>query len=119
MNDIARLLTPITQGTVPFPPDSRYHGAPMKLATLLDGREVRYVGRRFTPAPETIEVSTVHTVRGGDRLDLLAAQYFGNPTQGWKILDANLIREPGTALANTGSRIAIGQALNLTGQGFG
>lgn len=119
MNDIARLLTPITQGTVPFPPDSRHHGAPMKLATLPDGREVRFVGRRFTPAPESIEVGAVHTIRAGDRLDLLAAQYFGNPTQGWKILDANQIREPGTALAATGSRIAIGQALNIAGQSFG
>lgn len=118
MNDIAKLLTPITQGTAPFPPDSRYYGAPLKVATLPDGREVRFVGRRFTPASESIEISAVHTVHGGDRLDLLAARYFGNPTQGWKILDANAIREPAAALATSGSRIAIGQALNLAGQNF-
>ena len=118
MNDIAKLLTPITQGTAPFPPESRYHGAPMKVATLPDGREVRYVGRRFTPPEESIEVRAVHTVRGGDRLDLLAAQYFGNPTQGWKILDANGIRNPREALAETGLRLAIGQTLNIAGQSF-
>lgn len=118
MNDIAKLLTPITQGTAPFPPDSRYHGAPMKIAMLMDGREVRYVGRRFIPAAESIEISAVHTVHGGDRLDLLAAQYFSNPTQGWKILDANGIRDPREALLATGSRLAIGQALTIAGQSF-
>lgn len=118
MNDIAKLLTPVDQGTAPFPPDSRYHGAPMKVASLPNGREVRYVGRRFMPAPETIEQSAIHTVRGGDRLDLLAAQYFGNTTQGWKILDSNTVREPAIALANAGSRLVIGQALTIGGQGF-
>ena len=118
MNEIAKLLAPVTQGTAPFPPDSRYHGAPMKVATLLDGREVRYVGRRFIPAADRIEVSGVHTVQGGDRLDLLAARYFVNPTQGWKILDANQVLHPRRALAETGSRLAIGQALYIAGQSF-
>lgn len=116
MIDIAELLTPTAQHTAPFPPDSRYHGAPLKKATLPDGREVRYVGRRFIPAEESIEVSAVHLVRGKDRLDLLAARYFGNPTQGWKILDANRIRDPRGALSEAGSRLVIGEALNLAGQ---
>ena len=118
MNDIAKLLTPITQGTAPFPTDSRYHGAPMKTTTLPDGREVRYTGRRFVPAPESIEFEAVHLVRSGDRLDLMAAQYFANPSQGWKILDANQIRNPRSALQDTGSRLAIGQAIGAAGQRF-
>ena len=118
MNEIAKLLAPITQGTAPFPPDIRHHGAPMKVALLPDGREVRYVGRRFTPSSERIEISGVHNVQAGDRLDLLGARYFGNPTQGWKILDANQVLDPRRALSETGSRLAIGQALNIAGQRF-
>ncbi len=118
MNDIARLLTPITQGTAPFPADSRYHGAPMKTATLPDGREVRFTARRFIPEPDSIEIEAVHQVRTGDRLDLLATQYFANPSQGWKILDANLVRDARGALQDTGSRLAIGQAIGPGGKRF-
>jgi hypothetical protein len=116
MNEIARLLMPIDAGLAPFAEDSRYHGAPMKTAFLADGREVRFVGRRFIPAPDQITISAVHTVQGNDRLDLLGAQYFGNPTQGWKVLDANQIRDARNALEEVGARLAVGEAL---GQGGG
>lgn len=110
MNDIAKLLTPITQGTASFPQGSRYHGAPLKVAALPDGREVRYVGRRFIPPADRQEVAGFHAVGGGDRLDLLAAQYFGAPTQGWKILDANGILDPRDALSDIGRRLVIGES---------
>ena len=115
MNDLAKLLTPTDTGQAPFAEDSRYSGAPMKTAFLADGREVRFVGRRFIPSPDQISISSVHTIRGGDRLDLLAAQYFGNPTQGWKLLDANLVRDPRDALEEVGVRIAVGEALGQGG----
>lgn len=118
MNEIAKLLMPSTTETAPFPADSRYHGLPVLAMALPDGREVRVVGRRFIPSRESIEVSAVHSVRGGDRLDLLAARYFGNPTQGWKLLDANGIRDARGALSEIGSRLAIGTALAIQGQSY-
>ncbi|SFR07252.1 hypothetical protein [Poseidonocella sedimentorum] len=110
MNDIAKLLTPVDAGTAPFPEDSRYHGAPLKTATLADGREVRFTGRRFLPQPGTVDIRSMTRVRGGDRLDLLAAEHFGTPSQGWKLLDANQIRDARTALDEVGARLAIGEA---------
>jgi hypothetical protein len=118
MNDIAKLLSPSSQTASPFPPDSRYHGVPLRTARLPDGREVACVGRRFAPPAEAVTVTAVHTVHGQDRLDLLAAQYFGNPTQGWKIVEANGIRDPRTVLNETGSRLAIGTATTILGQSF-
>ncbi|MEM7613591.1 MAG: LysM domain-containing protein [Pseudomonadota bacterium] len=118
MNDIAKLLTPVTTGTAPFPPDSRYHGLAQRQTTLPDGREVAYVARRFVPPPAAITPTTTHVVQGGDRLDLLAAQYFGNPTQGWKIVEANGVRDPRDVLRETGSRLAIGAASPLQSESF-
>src|SRR6185369_15513231 len=41
--------------------------------------------RDLGPATSALE----HVVRAGDRLDLLAAQYYGDPRLGFRILDAN------------------------------
>jgi len=35
-----------------------------------------------------------HRIEPGDRLDLLAAQYIGDPTAGWRIADANTALDP-------------------------
>lgn len=118
MNDIAKMLAPPTSEQVPFPPTSRYHGLPVRRANLPDGREVAFVGRRFLPPLSAYETSAVHTVQGGDRLDLLAAQYFGDPEAGWRVVEANLLRDPREAVRETGSRLAIATASSIaTGNG--
>lgn len=77
-----------------FDPKSRYHS--LETATLAvvgrDGatREVRYVRRRFLPAPATdAETLAEHTVVDGDRLDNVAARYLDDPLQFWRLCDAN------------------------------
>lgn len=110
MNDIARLLAPRTTDKAPFPPTSRYYGLPLVRTKLPDGREVACVGRRFLPALDAYERIAVHEVQGGDRLDLLAAQYFADPEQGWRMPEANGVRDPRELLTEAGSRIAIAVA---------
>lgn len=41
---------------------------------------------RFAPVPAA---ALSHRVEAGDRLDLLAYRYFGDPLQYWRIVDAN------------------------------
>jgi hypothetical protein len=110
MSDIARLLAPSTGDKAPFPPTSRYHGLPLVRTKLADGREVACVGRRFLPPFDNYERMAVHEVQGGDRLDLLAAQYFADPEQGWRMPEANGVRDPRELLTEAGSRIAIAVA---------
>ena len=117
MSDIAKLLAPPTADKAPFPPDSRYYGLPLLRTVLTDGREIAYVGRRFLPPLEAYEPIAVHEVRHGDRLDLLAAQYFGDPEQGWRIAEANGVRDPREVLREAGSRIAIAAASTIQGTG--
>jgi hypothetical protein len=51
-----------------------------------DDRAVRTLATRvITPAPSALE----HTVSDGERLDTLAARFYGEPTKSWLILDAN------------------------------
>lgn len=62
------------------------------------------------PQPGAANYSTVatHIVRQGDRLDLLAAKYLGDPLMYWLICDANgairpeqLVETPGKTLSIT------------------
>ena len=100
----------LQMGVVPpvtFPTDSRYYGSSTVSYTALSGQTVTYLARRFVPQPGAPNFSTVatHTVRQGDRLDLLAAKYLGDPLIFWLICDANgairpnqLVETPGTVL---------------------
>ncbi len=75
-----------------FEPTSRY--AQVGEGTLtVGGRLVRYKRRRFVPVP-TGAVVVEHVVVPGDRLDLLAARYLGDPTQFWKLCDAAGVLDP-------------------------
>jgi hypothetical protein len=100
----------LKMGVVPsvsFPPDSRYYGSSTLTYVSPDGEAVSYLARRFVPQPGAPNYSTVaqHTVAQGDRLDLIAAKYLGDPLMFWLICDANgairpedLTDTPGTAL---------------------
>jgi hypothetical protein len=100
----------IRMGVIPsvtFPADSRYYGFSTLSYAGPDGQTVAYLARRFVPQPGAPNFSTIatHTVRQGDRLDLLAANYLGDPLMFWLICDANgairpdqLVETPGKVL---------------------
>jgi hypothetical protein len=100
----------IQMGVVPsvaFPTDSRYYASRTLSYVAQSGQMITYLARRFVPQPGTPNFATVaqHTVRQGDRLDLLAAKYLGDPLIFWLICDANgairpddLVKTPGTTL---------------------
>ena len=108
MNDpIASLLKLGVVPPVSFPTDSRYIGSATLTYVTPAGQSITYLARRFVPQPGAPNFSTLaqHTVRQGDRLDLIAAKYLGDPLLFWLICDANgavrpdaLVKTPGTLL---------------------
>jgi hypothetical protein len=117
VNDLARMLAPPTGDKAPFPAQSRYYGLPLVRTTLEGGREIACVARRFLPALDSYERIAMHEVQGQDRLDLLGAQYFADPEQGWRFPEANGLRDPRELLTEAGSRIAIAVASITPGGG--
>ena len=70
-------------------------------------RPVRYVRRRFVPPPAEATTLVEHTVVQGDRLDNVTARYLGDPTQFWRVCDANAAMDPDELTAEPGRRIRI------------
>ena len=103
----------IQLGVVPpvtFPTDSRYYGTSTLTYVSSTGEAITYLARRIVPQPGAPNFSTVaqHTVRQGDRLDLIAAKYLGDPLIFWLICDANGAIDPHDLVA------APGKVLNIT-----
>jgi nucleoid-associated protein YgaU len=93
--------------TPPFDPSSRYYGIETVTIELPGGRTVSYVRRRFIAQPSRFETLTQHTVSAGDRIDNVAAQYYGDPLQYWRICDANAAIQPDDLTDTPGRRIRI------------
>jgi hypothetical protein len=103
----------IQMGVVPpvtFPTDSRYYGTSILQYTAPNGQSIPYLARRIVPQPGSPNYATIaqYSVRQGDRLDLIAATYLGDPLVFWIICDANgairphdLVAKPGRVLAIT------------------
>ncbi len=87
-----------------FERGSRYERVPQAVYTAPDGRGIAYVLLRLTP--ET-RITAAHAVVEGDRLDVLAGRYFGDPEQFWRIADANVALRPDDLTAVPRSRIMI------------
>jgi hypothetical protein len=94
-----------------FGPTSRYHD--VEIATHVvsgpDGtsREVRFVRRRFIPDLRSAPTLVEHRVAQGDRIDNLAARYVGDPTQFWRVCDANIVLHPDELTDRLGRPIRI------------
>jgi nucleoid-associated protein YgaU len=93
--------------TVTFPTDSRYYATSTLQYTAPNGQTVTYLAQRLVPQPGAPNYANLaqHTVKQGDRLDLLAAKYLGDPLLYWLICDANgairpdqLVETPGAVL---------------------
>jgi hypothetical protein len=93
-----------------FDPTSRYFSietAQISAPDAEDGtREIRYVKRRIIPGAETMTTLVEHTITQGDRLDNVTARYLGDPTQFWRVCDANNVMEP-EELEETGQVVKI------------
>ena len=94
-----------------FEKTSRY--AALESTTLevtdADGevRSVRYVPRRFVPQSDDDQTLVEHTVVDGDRLDNVTARYLGDPTQFWRVCDANGALHPAELTEDVGGAIKI------------
>lgn len=83
--------TPIT-GAVS--PTSRYYLIGTNTLDLPGDRKIVYLRRRFLPQPERFSPLFVHTVVQGERLDIVSAQYLGDPELFWRLCDANRAMRP-------------------------
>lgn len=90
-----------------FGPNSRYYLTPTARLVRADGTEVVYLRRRFVPAPERFALLEEHVVSQGDRLDLIAHQYLGDPEQFWRIADANIAVRVEELTEDVGRRLRI------------
>ncbi|MDQ1012571.1 hypothetical protein QFZ82_007056 [Streptomyces sp. V4I23] len=104
-------------GAHPYPRSSRYHDVEIGVHRAEDGTEVRYAKRRLLPPlPETGDVAE-HTVSAGERPDLLAQRYFGDPGQWWQIADANPVLDPAELTDEAGRVIRVPYAGGFPGSG--
>lgn len=94
---------------VTFPTDSRYYGFGVLQYTAPNGQVIPYLARRIVPQPGAPNYATInqYTVRQGDRLDIIAAQYLGDPLMAWLICDANGAMRPRDLAATPGTVLAI------------
>jgi hypothetical protein len=86
---LQQLLQPNSLTQSLFPPTSRYSGLALASLTRPDGATVAYVRRRFILPPESYAPLGTHTMAQGERLDLIAARFLGDPELFWRICDAN------------------------------
>ena len=87
INPFAGLPAPDGSPVNPNGAPSRYAGLPALRGTETDGRPVVYLARRFLPDPASLQVLGEVTVGTGQRLDRIAAQVVGDPTQFWRLCD--------------------------------
>jgi len=81
-----------------FDSTSRYASIATTTIRIPDGagglRDVRYVGRRFVPRADVMRQLAIHPIVQGDRIDNITNQYLGDPTQFWRVCDANSALNP-------------------------
>lgn len=90
-----------------FEPTSRYFDLETVTLTRPDGREVRYVRRRFLPPAGSGVVFAEHTVVEGERLDHITARYLGDPELFWQLADINNALNPDELTAEIGRRLRV------------
>lgn len=100
-----------------FQPSSRYADLETKVFTDANGREIRYVTRRFLPEVKGFVIRQ-HTVTENDRLDNLAARYLGDPEVFWQLADINNAVRAEELTDELGRRLIVG-ILPGTGPGTG
>jgi hypothetical protein len=98
-----------------FAANSRYQGVETATFTAADGSVVSYVRRRFVPPPGQLATLQQYTVVQGDRLDVIAARYLGDPELFWRVCDANGAMRPGDLTATPGRVLNIALPAGIPG----
>jgi hypothetical protein len=91
----------------PTKSSSRYYGARVKMFTGPAGVQAAYLERRIIPQPDIYTSTIDYVVAEGDRLDNLAAKFFGDPLLFWIICDVNGAVDPDELTAQPGRAIRI------------
>lgn len=89
-----------------FDPTSRYYGIDIAMREE-GGTTIAYIRRRFLPQPDRFQLLQEHVVSEGDRVDTIAARYFGDPTLFWRLCDANNAMRPAELTESPGRRLRI------------
>jgi hypothetical protein len=111
---VAAMLAQTSLARTAFPPPSRYTG--VAIATIeQNGEPVAYLRRRFLPKPESLQTQQFVTVVDGDRGDVLASRYFGDPTLFWRLCDANAVDRPQYLTATPGATLRVTLPAGLGG----
>ena len=90
-----------------YPPTSRYYGLDTTTLELTPDRPIVYLTRRFVPQPERFALLQTYSVKQGDRLDNVTAQFMDDPLQFWRICDANRAIRPDDLVATIGRVLRI------------
>lgn len=90
-----------------FPSASRYAGIETAMLEDDDGKVTVYLRRRFLPPPERFALLQEHEVKQSERLDNITALYLDDPTQFWRLCDANRAMWPDDLTAVIGRRLRI------------
>jgi hypothetical protein len=90
-----------------FAPTSRYAGIEKATHVQPDGTTVVRLKRRFLPSADRFTVLVEHTVKEGERLDTITAQYLGDPEQFWRVCDANEAMRPEELTEEAGRTVTI------------
>ena len=101
------ILQPAGLKATLFPPTSRYHNIEIATIQRDEQREFVYLRRRFVPDPARFELLHEHLVTEGERLDIIASHYLGDPEQFWRICDANGVLDPEELTEKPGRRVRI------------
>lgn len=90
---------------------SRYSSCEIGHTTVPDGegglRVVKYLLRRADPREPSVPPVAYHRVVVGDRPDLLAGRYLGEPDAWWRIADAHRLLDPMELTARRGDVVVI------------
>jgi hypothetical protein len=92
-----------------FEASSRYCSVENGEYITSEGRKISYFKRRFLPQGSAQPLLIEMKVGEGDRLDVLASKFLGDPEQFWRICDANDAMNPFDLLAEPGKMIRICQ----------
>jgi hypothetical protein len=103
------MTTIMPMKTSGFPSTSRYFQIELgQFQPAPDVPALVYVRRRFLPSPSRFTTIGTYTVKQGDRLDNITANFLADPEQFWRLCDAN------NALAPSDLTATVGRVLNIT-----